>query len=73
MAAGLALGLVWANQVEQGDLTRSSMIEFLGPNGGTIRSGTLVQFAGVHTETNPALAHAAVLPLTLIHLDDAAN
>ena len=70
MAAGLALGLIWANQVEQNELTRSSAVEFLGPNGKTMRTGTLVQFAGVHTETNPALARAAVLPLTLIYFSE---
>lgn len=70
-AAGLALGLVWADRVNQGELTWSSIIEFLGPDGETLRSGTLVQFAGVHTETNPDLARAAVLPLTLLYLDDA--
>ncbi len=70
-AAGLALGLVWADQVEQGELSWSSTVKFLGPDGETPRSGTLVQFAGVHTETNPALARAAVLPLTLLYSDDA--
>ena len=72
-AAGLALGLIWADQVDQGELTWSSIIEFLGPDGETLRSGTLVQFAGVHTETNPDLARATVLPLTLLYLDDAEN
>ena len=72
-AAGLALGLIWADQVEQGDLGWSSVIEFLGPDGETLRSGTLVQFAGVHTEANPDLARAAVLPLTLLYLADAEN
>jgi hypothetical protein len=67
----LALGLVWADRVEQGGLSWSSTVEFLGPDGATWRSGTLVQFAGVHTEANPALARAAVLPLTLLYRDDA--
>ena len=70
-AAGLALGLIWAEQVEQGALSWSSTVEFLGPDGETPRSGTLVQFAAAHTETNPALARAAVLPLTALYLNDA--
>lgn len=70
-AAGLALGLMWADRVQGGDLERDSVVEFLGADGTTTRSGTLVQFASVHTETHPELARAAVLPLTLMHLDNA--
>ncbi len=70
-AAGLALGLIWAERVRAGNLARDSAVEFLGAEGSTTRSGTLVQFASVHTETNPELARAAVLPLTLMHLDNA--
>lgn len=70
-AAGLALGLIWAKRVQKGNLERGSIVEFLGSNGSTTRSGTLVQFASLHTETHPELARAAVLPLTLMYLEDA--
>jgi len=70
-AAGLALGLIWAARVQGGNLERDSVVEFLGSDGSTTRSGTLVQFASFHTETHPELARAAVLPLTLMRLEEA--
>jgi len=65
-AAGSALGFRWQQKVKISKLDLSTIISFLGPDGQTLRQGTLIQFAATHTEVHPELAQAAIAPLFLL-------